>query len=147
MLGLMLIREPWLEELPSDCLRSICIAAFSLNFDSENTGICKECIDCTFKIIQKNILTNIDRQTHKQTNTQGENIITSLKRVIIMGWQGYSQNTGILGRGQITYFDILLMLQFHLKNLYYMMYLRWIILEHVTLLLLTYSACIVYGSR
>ena len=34
------------------------------------------------QIVRTNILANIDTHTHKQTNTQGENIITSLTRVI-----------------------------------------------------------------
>ena len=34
------------------------------------------------QIVRTNIVTNIDTHIHKQTNTQGENIITSLKRVI-----------------------------------------------------------------
>ena len=40
--------------------------------------MCLQNIVCVFVT---NIVTNID--THKQTNTQGENIITSLTRVII----------------------------------------------------------------
>ena len=34
------------------------------------------------QIVRTNIVANIDTHTHKQTNTQGENIITSLTRVI-----------------------------------------------------------------